>query len=45
MIGYVVRHFLGQSAVTDDEIDNIALFFDESDTGDLNFGEFLTCVR
>lgn len=43
-IAYLVRDFLGHQA-SQEEIENIVLFFDESDSGDLNFGEFLTCIR
>ena len=40
-----MHDFLGHKSATEDEVENIAMFFDEDDTGDLHIGEVLTCIR
>ena len=42
---YLINFFLGYDNVSRDEVENVVLFFDENMTGDLNFAEFLSCVR
>ena len=44
-VKYLISVFLGYDDVHGDEVENVVLFFDENNTGDLNFAEFLSCIR
>jgi hypothetical protein len=44
-VKYLVNIFLGYDNVSRDEVEIVVLFFDENNTGDLNFAEFLSCVH
>jgi len=44
-VKYLITAFLGYDNVGRDEVENVVLFFDENNTGDLNFAEFLSCVH
>jgi len=44
-VKYLINVFLGYDDVHGDEVENVVLFFDENNTGDLNFAEFLSCIR
>jgi voltage-gated sodium channel len=44
LVLYLAREHLGH-AIAPDEVENVVLFFDDDDTGDLNFGELMTLVR
>jgi hypothetical protein len=44
-VKYLINVFLVYDNVSRDEVENVVLFFDENMTGDLNFAEFLSCIR